>query len=56
MWKVSVQDMVKANKLIDDSFGIPNYHMITYNPHLDKPTVFKIAKPSDKLKDFTSVI
>ena len=48
--------MVKASERIDKSFGIQGYTMIDYDNHNDKPTVFKIAKPTDKLKDYISVI
>jgi hypothetical protein len=48
--------MVKASERIDTKFGVEGYSMIDYDSHIDKPTVFKIAKPSDKLKDYISVI
>lgn len=48
--------MVKASERIDKSFGVEGYSMIDYDNHVDKPTVYKIAKPSDKLKDYISVI
>lgn len=48
--------MVKASERIDHSFGIQGYTMVDYNTHVDKPTVFKIAPKTDKLKDYISVI
>ena len=55
-WNVSVQEMVKASERIDHSFGVQGYTMVDYNVHIDKPTVYKIAPKTDKLKDYISVI
>jgi hypothetical protein len=48
--------MAKAGERIDTKFGVQGYSMIGYDNHNDKPTVYKIARPTDKLKDYISVI
>ena len=57
-WKVSVKDMVNSTKKVNDEWGIDGYKYINYNPHLDKPTVFSIAKetPGKIPRDFISMI
>jgi hypothetical protein len=57
LWKVSVQDMVKSTKKVNDEWGIKGYDYISYNPFLDKPTVFSIAKESPgKPRDYISML
>jgi hypothetical protein len=57
-WKVSLTDMVNSSKKNHDEFGIGGYSFINYNPHLDKPTVFSIAKdtPGKPQMDYISML
>jgi hypothetical protein len=57
-WKVSVAEMVNSSKKNNDEFGIGGYNFINYNPHLDKPTVFSIAKeaPGKPPRDYISML
>uniref|UniRef100_A0A7S3CNR6 Uncharacterized protein n=1 Tax=Strombidium rassoulzadegani TaxID=1082188 RepID=A0A7S3CNR6_9SPIT len=48
--------MVQSSKKVNDEFGVKGYEHIKYNPHLDKPTVYSIAKDSGKPKDYISIL
>ena len=55
-YKVSVTDMVNSHKKIKDEYGIKGYHMISYNPHLDKSRVATMHKDDGKPKDYISTL
>jgi hypothetical protein len=57
-WKVSVADMVKSSKRNNDEYGIGGYSFISYNPHIDKPSVFSIVKevPGKTPRDHISML
>jgi len=57
-WKVSVNDMVKSSKKTNDEWGIAGYNYSSFNAHLDKPTVFSIAKetPGKPPRDYISML
>lgn len=49
--------MVKSSKKVSDEWGIKGYNYPSYNSHLDKPTVFSIAKESPgKPRDYISML
>lgn len=50
--------MVNSSKKCNDEWGIKGYNYIDYNPHLDKPTVFSIAKepPGKPPRDYISML
>lgn len=50
--------MVKSSKKVNDEWGIPGYDYSTFNAHLDKPTVFSIAKetPGKPPRDYISML
>lgn len=50
--------MVASSKRVNDEWGIKGYDYINYNPHLDKPTVFSIAKetPGKPPRDYISML
>lgn len=50
--------MVKSSTKVNEEYGIKGYNYIDYNPHLDKPTVFSIAKetPGKPPRDYISML
>ncbi len=49
--------MVHSSKTNNDNIGIQGYSFINYNSHLDKPTVFSIAKETPgKSGDYISML
>ena len=49
--------MVKSSKKCNDEFGIKGYDYSTFNAHLDKPTIFSIAKETPgKPRDYISML
>ena len=48
--------MVSSSKKVDDEFGIEGYEYPKFNAHMNKPSVFSIAKDTGKPKDYISMI
>jgi hypothetical protein len=50
--------MVKSSKKNNDEWGIAGYNYSSFNAHLDKPTVFSIAKetPGKPPRDYISML
>ena len=57
-WKVSIAEMVSSTKKVNDEWGIKGYDYCKFNAHLDKPTVFSIAKesPNKQPRDYISML
>jgi hypothetical protein len=50
--------MVKSSKKTNDEWGVKGYDYSHFNAHLDKPTVFSIAKetPGKPPRDYISML
>ena len=48
--------MISARNKIKDSGGIEGYEISKVHNAFDKPMCYSIAKPTDKRKDFLSLI
>ena len=48
--------MINSSKKVNDNWGIDGYTQKSFNAHLDKPTVFSIPKPSEKARDYISMV
>ena len=56
-WNVTVAEMVNSTKKTNDEWGVKGYEYSKYNSHLDKPTVFSIAKETPgKPRDYISML
>ncbi|CDW88053.1 UNKNOWN [Stylonychia lemnae] len=53
-YKVSIQDVISSNKKISDDWGVSGYQIPKFNPHMDKPVAYQLAK--DKSKGFFAEI
>jgi len=48
--------MVSARYKIKDNLGIQGYQHIKYDNHNDKPQVYSIPKPTEKKRDYISLV